>query len=187
MRGRTRVTGLLARPGDPPRVLGVRTDTGELAADLVVDAAGRLSRTLRGAVDLVETLDKHADDPRAQALAMDVAVGEHIAPFYADQAAIDADRLAAQRHAVLGAPPPAPSAVLADQVTYAELRSAAPWDPDAFRAYSRVMGALALPDDVYRDQALVARVREVIAERGSAPPMAQPSTEQLLTALATGW
>ena len=343
VRGRIRVTGLLARPGHPPRVVGVRTDTGELAADLVVDAAGRrtpldgwlcdiggrpsmlsraecgvayisrqyrlrttdglpgppttrrvaaleqftvgiwggdhgsmqlalaplvadrrfrranrpdvfaavlrsvpyyaawldvldpitdvrvmgglhntlrrlvvdgrpvvlgllavgdtvcttnptlargLSLTLRGVVDLLEALDKHAEDPTAQALAMDAAVDEHIAPFYADQAAIDADRLAALRHAVLGAPPPpvvsAVSSEVSDRVTYAELRSAAPWDPGAFRAYSRLMGALGLPDDIYRDQALAARVREVIAERGGAPPMAQPDTEQLLTALATG-
>nr|MBA2322781.1 hypothetical protein [Pseudonocardiales bacterium] len=74
---------------------------------------------------LAETLDKY-DDPTAQALAMDAAFGEHIAPFYADQAAIDVDRLATLRHAVLGGPPPPPP-VAAAWVTYAELRSAAPW------------------------------------------------------------
>ncbi len=37
------VTGLLAEPGDPPRIRGVRTNDGELAADLVIDAAGRRS------------------------------------------------------------------------------------------------------------------------------------------------
>ena len=42
-----KVTGLLAaqrRPGsDPPHVTGVRTDHGDVAADLVVDATGRRS------------------------------------------------------------------------------------------------------------------------------------------------
>ena len=42
-----KVTGLLAargRPGGrPPHVTGVRTDRGDLAADLVVDATGRRS------------------------------------------------------------------------------------------------------------------------------------------------
>jgi 2-polyprenyl-6-methoxyphenol hydroxylase-like FAD-dependent oxidoreductase len=35
-----RVTGLTAVPGRPPRVTGVRTDQGDVAADLVVNAAG---------------------------------------------------------------------------------------------------------------------------------------------------
>ncbi|GAA4790283.1 FAD-dependent oxidoreductase [Actinomycetospora chlora] len=35
------VTGLLADPGEPPHVRGVRTDHGDVDADLVVDAAGR--------------------------------------------------------------------------------------------------------------------------------------------------
>lgn len=41
LRYRAQVTGLLADPGDPPRVRGVRTPDGELPADLVVDATGR--------------------------------------------------------------------------------------------------------------------------------------------------
>jgi 2-polyprenyl-6-methoxyphenol hydroxylase-like FAD-dependent oxidoreductase len=47
LRGGCRVVGLLARrsPGQPPRVVGVRTRAGEeIAADLVVDASGRTSR-----------------------------------------------------------------------------------------------------------------------------------------------
>ena len=38
-----RVTELLAVPGDPPHVTGVRTDEGDQVADVVVDAAGRRS------------------------------------------------------------------------------------------------------------------------------------------------
>jgi len=41
LRGRTPVIGLVARTGDPPTVVGVRTDRGERKADLVVDASGR--------------------------------------------------------------------------------------------------------------------------------------------------
>ncbi len=38
-----RVTGLLAVPGQPPHVTGVRTGEGDFPADLVIDAAGRRS------------------------------------------------------------------------------------------------------------------------------------------------
>ncbi|MGH4020046.1 MAG: FAD-dependent oxidoreductase [Pseudonocardiaceae bacterium] len=41
--GRARVTGLLSRPGDPPRVVGVRTERGQFHADMVIDASGRRS------------------------------------------------------------------------------------------------------------------------------------------------
>lgn len=41
--GRTEVTGLLHRPGNPPRVVGVRTGQGDRSADIVIDASGRRS------------------------------------------------------------------------------------------------------------------------------------------------
>src|SRR4029453_6931354 len=37
------VTGLVAIPGEPPHITGVRTSEGDLPADLVIDAAGRRS------------------------------------------------------------------------------------------------------------------------------------------------
>ncbi|HEY1298505.1 MAG TPA: FAD-dependent monooxygenase, partial [Chloroflexota bacterium] len=37
------VTGLVALPGEPPHITGVRTSEGDLPADLVIDAAGRRS------------------------------------------------------------------------------------------------------------------------------------------------
>ena len=47
-----KVTGLLTAPGRPssrpPHVTGVRTSRGDLAADLVVDATGRRSRSMTG-------------------------------------------------------------------------------------------------------------------------------------------
>jgi 2-polyprenyl-6-methoxyphenol hydroxylase-like FAD-dependent oxidoreductase len=38
-----RALGLMSKPGQPPHVVGVRTDEGELSADLVIDAAGQRS------------------------------------------------------------------------------------------------------------------------------------------------
>src|SRR5262245_8724247 len=38
-----RVVGLRAAPGEPPRVTGVRTEQGDVGADLVIDATGRRS------------------------------------------------------------------------------------------------------------------------------------------------
>lgn len=46
------------------------------------------------------------------------------------------------------------------------------------------MGMSCLPGDLYTDPAIVARTREIIRTRGSAPPMTQPTRRQLLTALA---
>jgi flavin-dependent dehydrogenase len=40
LRAGARVMGLVARPGNPPRVTGVRTENETIAADLVVDATG---------------------------------------------------------------------------------------------------------------------------------------------------
>lgn len=44
---RTTVTGLLTIPGDPPRVTGVTTTTGDVAADHVIDASGRASALVK--------------------------------------------------------------------------------------------------------------------------------------------
>jgi 2-polyprenyl-6-methoxyphenol hydroxylase-like FAD-dependent oxidoreductase len=52
VRPQTRVVGLLARPGEPPVVIGVRTDQGEIASDLVIDATGRRSPIDRWLTDI---------------------------------------------------------------------------------------------------------------------------------------
>jgi 2-polyprenyl-6-methoxyphenol hydroxylase-like FAD-dependent oxidoreductase len=141
-----------------------------------------LSLALRGAVGLADAVRTAPGDPRAQALAMDALLTEHIAPFYADQARIDATRLAVLRHRIHGAPaPPPPPAT--GPVAYAELRAAAAFDPVAFRAFWTVMGMLRRPDEVYRDPEVVARTRAAIRVHGTAPPLAQPTREQLLAAL----
>jgi hypothetical protein len=140
-----------------------------------------LSLALQGAADLTATLTA-TEDPVAQALRMDRLVDEHVAPFYADQAVIDATRLAALRHRITGAPaPPPPPAE--GPVTYAQLRAAAPFDPVAFRAFWTVMGMLARPADVYRDPEVVTRTRAAVEAHGSGPPISQPSRAELVRAL----
>lgn len=141
-----------------------------------------LSMTLRGAVDLADMLAAHPDDPYAQVVAMDDAVTAHLAPWFADQAAVDAARLAALRHAVLGAARPVPPVPDPDRLGFAELRPAAQVDPEAFRAFWRLMGMVGTPSDVYGDPALVARVRAVLAD-GLPPRMSQPTRAELETAL----
>jgi len=141
-----------------------------------------LSLALREAVDLVDVLDTDHRHPGELAMALHERLESRIAPFYLDQAEIDAERLAHMRHTIFDAP--APEATdRADRVTYGQLRNAAPFDPTVFRAFWKVMGMVTLPETVYTDPAVVARTREVIRTRGGGPPIAQPSREQLLAAL----
>jgi 2-polyprenyl-6-methoxyphenol hydroxylase-like FAD-dependent oxidoreductase len=143
-----------------------------------------LSLALWGAVDLVDALTGQGGDPTALSLALDDRVVAHVAPFYEDQAAIDGARLAMLRHTIFGEPAPEP-VVASDRVTYAQLRTAAWYDPTAFRGFWNLMGMLRLPDEVYCDPHIVAATRDAIRRHGSAPPMQQPTRDQLLAALAT--
>jgi 2-polyprenyl-6-methoxyphenol hydroxylase-like FAD-dependent oxidoreductase len=141
-----------------------------------------LSLALQQAADLIDVLNNGYEQLDDLAMALDERIENHVAPFYADQANIDAARLAEVRHRISGGPPShAPDT--ADRVTYAQLRNAAPFDPTVFRAFWKVMGMVCLPDTVYTDPTIVARTRDVIRSRGGGPPIAQPTREQLLTAL----
>jgi hypothetical protein len=105
-----------------------------------------------------------------------------VVPFYEDQAVIDAARLAMMRHTVFGAPPPPPSQS-PGRVTYSQLRVAASYDPIAFRAFWKINGMVCPPDEVYTDPDVIACTQETLRRHGTAPPVAQPAREQLLTAL----
>jgi 2-polyprenyl-6-methoxyphenol hydroxylase-like FAD-dependent oxidoreductase len=140
-----------------------------------------LALALSGAIDLTDAIGEHAD-PAAQALALDRLVGAHVVPFYHDQAVIDAARLAMMRHTIFGAPPPPPSRT-PGRVTYSQLRVAASYDPIAFRAFWKINGMICPPVEVYTDPDVVARTQETLRRHGTAPPVAQPTREQLLTAL----
>jgi hypothetical protein len=89
------------------------------------------------------------------------------------------------RHTIFGAPAPDPPSAAPGRVTYAQLRAAAPFDPAAFRAFWKINGMICRPGDVYSDPHVVARTQEVLRQRGSGPPVAQPTRDQLLAALAT--
>jgi len=142
-----------------------------------------LALALSGAADLLDTLDEYHDDWTAQALAMDALTAEHVLPFYEDQAAIDSARLAMLRHAIFDATAPLPPSLQADRVTFAQLRTAALFDPTAFRGFWRLMGMIGRPDEIYTDPWIVERTHEIHRQHGSGPPVIQPSREQLLTAL----
>jgi 2-polyprenyl-6-methoxyphenol hydroxylase-like FAD-dependent oxidoreductase len=142
-----------------------------------------LALALSGAADLADAIGEHAADPAAQALALDRLADVHVVPFYHDQAAIDAARLAMMRHTIFGAPPP-PASETPGRVTYAQLRAAASYDPAAFRAFWTINGMVCPPEEVYTDPDVVAATRQTLRRHGTAPPVAQPTREQLRTALA---
>jgi hypothetical protein len=117
------------------------------------------------------------------AQALDNFIIEHVEPFYLDQAANDGQRLAELRYALFGAPAPE-TTLLEDRVTFAALRAAMPFDAIVFRAFWRVMGMLAKPDDVYTDPDVVARTQDVLRSLDAAPAMTQPTRAELEAALA---
>jgi hypothetical protein len=144
-----------------------------------------LALALTGAADLADIIARHGDDPAAQALAMDRLVAANVVPFYQDQAAIDAARLAMMRHPLFGEPTPQPPATAdGGRVSYPQLRVAGCYDPTAFRALWQINGMVCPPGDVYTDPDVVARTREALSRYGSGPPVAEPTRDQLLAVLA---
>lgn len=159
MHGAVRVTGLLATPGRPAHVTGVRTDRGERAADLVVDATGR-----RSALD-AWLADIHARPTVTHWAECGVA-------YYSRHY-----RLVAQREL--------PGLPTTRVVAHAQLRNAAPYDPVVFRAFWKVMGMVSHPDEIYTDPVVVTRTQDIIKRHGGGTPMASPSREQVASALST--
>ena len=143
-----------------------------------------LALALTGAADLADTVARYGDDPAALALALDRLIVDHVAPFYQDQAAIDAARLAMMRHTIFGDPRPPPEATGDGRVSYPQLRVAGCYDPVAFRAFWKINGMVCPPEDVYTDPRVVACTRDALSRHGGGPPVDQPTREQLLAALA---
>ncbi len=151
-----------------------------------------LSLAMWGAADLVEIVNQHADDCYEQALALDERIGEHVVPYYEEQAAVDSTRLATLRHSVLCEPAPHPLPSDSERISFTQLRVAASFDPVAFRSFWRLMFMLSKPDDVYRDPQVVACTQEALKAQGMdlLQPrghvdlrVAPPDRQQLLTAL----
>lgn len=121
-----------------------------------------LGVALRTVADLAAVLGDHPADPEGASLAMDRAILADVRPWYADQAAGDAARLAALRHSVLGEPAPVPPPPVGDRVTFAQLRRASAVDPLAFRAVVRIMGMVGDAEAIYTDPAVVAATRAAL-------------------------
>jgi len=66
----------------------------------------RAEFAMQSAVDLIDAIDQHGENWSDLVLALDQHAGEHLEPFYTDQATTDAARLAVLRHTILGAPAP---------------------------------------------------------------------------------
>lgn len=145
-----------------------------------------LALALSNAVDLLKTIHEHGDDRVTQALAMDERVAEDVLPFYEDQAAIDSARLAMLRHTIFDAPAPPPPSTRSDRVTFVQLRTAALFDPTAFRGWWRVMGMISKPGEVYTDPQVVALTHAILCDHDSDPSIVQPPREHWLAALHTG-
>jgi 2-polyprenyl-6-methoxyphenol hydroxylase-like FAD-dependent oxidoreductase len=153
-----------------------------------------LSLAMWAAADLTDVLDTHPDDPAAQALALDQRIAAHIAPYYEEQATVDATRLATLRHTIFGDDPPPPLASDLSRVSFAQLRAAASYDPTVFRAFWTLTSMLATPDEVYSDPSTVASTIDTLKARDLEirQPRAHldsgvlsPTRQQLLAALAT--
>ena len=94
--------------GGTPVVTGLHA-IGDSVCTINPTLGRGLALALTGAADLADAIDQHPADPAARALALDRLAGAHVVPFYQDQAAIDAARLAMMRHAIFGTPPPPPA------------------------------------------------------------------------------
>lgn len=166
---------------DRPVAVGLHA-VGDSVCTLNPTLGRGLSMAFQGAVDLTSALADHPTDRWAQAYAMDSALSAHIAPWYAEQAALDETRLTSIRRSLRGEAQPSLSKPGAN-ITPAHLRVAAMVDPDLFRAFTSVLSMVRLPDEVYGDPAIAARVRAVLADHPGASPAAGPSRAEILAAL----
>lgn len=139
------------------------------------------------AVQLVDAVASYPLDQLAKV--MDEVTSTRIAPWFADQAAIDAARLAAVRGAVLGfgVPPTAAvgvgSGLVGDSIDLASLRWAGEFDPNLFRAQARLLGMLQPAGEILADPGIVEKTREILTAVGPRL-LPEPSQEDVAAALA---
>jgi hypothetical protein len=171
-------------------VEGLPVATGlHLVGDSVCTTNPTLGRglpfALSGAIylrDLIEAFGHHWTE---KAIEYDARIGDDTAPFYEDQVLLDSERLAILQHRIFDAPAPLPPAVDPNRVSFAELRTAAMFDPGVFRAFWRLYGMLEKPDRIYTDPAVVACTRQALRQLEATPAIAQPSREQLIAVLTS--
>src|SRR4029079_14065075 len=87
------------------------------------------------------------------------------------------------RHAIFGAPAPPPLPKPPDRVTFAQLRTAAPFDAKVFRAVGRWRGSISQPAEVYTAPEVVARPHATLHEHDSDPSIVQPRRDDWLAAI----
>jgi 2-polyprenyl-6-methoxyphenol hydroxylase-like FAD-dependent oxidoreductase len=166
---------------DRPVALGLHAVGDAVCTTNPIGGRG-IPLALRTAAELADVLAAHPHDQWAQAIAIDDAVAQNIAPWYVVQAGADSERLAAIRRALRDEPaPPLPD--IANGVTLSHLRSAAMIDPELFRALSSVLTMLRTPAEVLDDAEVQSRVRAAFSADniGHAPP--GPSRTQILAAV----
>ena len=136
---------------------------------------------VQAATQLADAVAEYPTDELAKV--MDEVTSTHIAPWFADQAATDAARLASLRSVLHGTPAP-PSQDDPGRIDLASLRWASGFDADLFRVQTRLLGMFRSTDEVLGDPAVIARVREILATVGPRP-LPEPSEAELAAALET--
>jgi hypothetical protein len=130
-------------------------------------------------VPFAAALSEHPDDAAARARAFEAASVREVTPSY--DFAIQMDRMGADPSGAgaLGAGAEGGEAMAAVFVAGAT-------DPVIGRGLMRLWNLLATPEDLMADPEFVARVMEVMADRGAYPPPERdgPSRRELLDALA---
>nr|MDQ6947426.1 FAD-dependent oxidoreductase [Actinomycetota bacterium] len=129
---------------------------------------------LVGAQRLADIVTDHAGDPVAQADAMEAFTACELAAWVEDSVAQDRARLTRWRK---GEAPPEPRWVTA--VSNGEASVAAQCDGEAWRAFTRLQNALALPGQVLDDSALEAAVARVNRSGWRPPAMEAPDRNEL--------
>ena len=84
-----------------------------------------LSLAMWNVADLTEVVDEYADDWTRQSLALDHRIGQHVVPYFEEQAAVDSARLAPLRHTIVGEPAPVTEPPDRERITFTQLRAAA--------------------------------------------------------------
>jgi 2-polyprenyl-6-methoxyphenol hydroxylase-like FAD-dependent oxidoreductase len=136
---------------------------------------------LMHALDTVEVLEQHMDDPFALTLAQDSMTETRVTPWYRNTVEIDRAQIARFNASIAGRPEPQPTNPR--QRVAQALSVAMMYDADLFRAANEIRSLLALPQEVMARPGLVDRIKEV-ASNHEAVIAPGPSREELLRILA---
>lgn len=138
-------------------------------------SSGRgISFALLHVLQVVDVLSATAGDPVAQVMAWDEVTTTHVQPWHRATLERDRELVAGMAAARLGERlPPSEAAVRAQR-----LSAAAERDPWLFRRMMEVVGGFTLPDDLFAEPEVAARIDRALAghELPSPPPYMSPET-----------